>query len=205
MLIFFMIFYMVVWMYGFIYKSNPGFTGNDTFTYNVQDTVLNLPSNMANVTVTVNPDQAPITSNMTLFTAANTFLNGILDANDPDNDTLSYSMSTGPLYGTLNLTDDGNFVYTPFDNFTGDDSFTYKANDSVLDSNIGNVTIHVVNNTAPVAYNMVFNIAQNSVLNTNFNVTSINGTEKLFKIVSHPSHGILNILGEKFTYTPFKL
>ena len=186
----------------FIYKSNPGFVSNDTFTYNAQDTYWNLASNSANVTVTLNPDQAPITNNMNLFTPTGTVLNGILDAKDPDNDTLTYSMVTEPMYGTLKILGDGNFVYTPFENFTGDDSFTYKSNDSVLDSNTGNITIHVVNNTSPVAYNMVFNIAQNSLLNGKFNATGVNGTKKLFNILSKPSHGTLNILGEKFTYKP---
>jgi hypothetical protein len=187
---------------GFIYKSNPGFVGNDSFTYNVQDIMWNLPSNVANVTITVNPDQAPLANNMSLFTSSTAFLNGILDANDPDNDTISYLLDSEPSHGTLKLAEDGFFVYIPFDNFTGEDSFTFKSNDSVLDSNIGNVTIHIVNNTSPIAYNMVFNIGQNSQLNSKFNITSINGTEQIFNIISKPSHGKLNIFGGNFTYKP---
>ena len=189
---------------GFIYKSNNGFTGKDTFSYRANDDIWNLFSNVANVTVTVNPDQAPVASNMSLFTATNTPLNSVLDVNDPDNDTFACSLVGGPLYGTLNLNRDGSFVYTPFDNFTGEDSFSFKANDTVLDSNIGNVTIHVVNNTSPVAYNLVFNIGQNNILNSKFNVKSINGTEQLFNIISKPEHGVLNIFGGNFSYKPVK-
>ena len=190
---------------GFYYRSNPGFTGNDTFSYRANDDIWeNLFSNVANVTVTVNPDHAPVASNMSLFTATNMHLNGVLDVNDPDNDNMTCSLVDGPLHGALNLNEDGSFVYTPFDNFTGDDSLTFKANDSVLNSSIGNVTIHVVNNTSPVAYNLVFNIGQNSILNSKFDVKSINGTEQLFSIVSKPGHGVLNIFGGNFSYKPVK-
>ena len=33
--------------------------------------------------------------------------------------------------------------YTPEPGFTGDDTFTYAANDTQSDSNLGTVTIHV--------------------------------------------------------------
>jgi len=55
----------------------------------------------------------------------------------------------------------------------------------------------------PIAYNMIFNMAQNSILNNKFNVTGIEGTSKVFNILSKPLHGTFNILGESFTYTPF--
>ena len=165
---------------------------------------LDLFSPVANVTITVNPDQAPIANNMTVYTAINTSYNGVSDGFDPDNDTLHYSMVTGPLYGVLNLTDDGNFIYTPPDNFTGNDSFTYQTTDNVLNSSIGNVTICVVEGKMPIAYNMIFNIAQNSILNSRFNATGIKDVKKTFNIVTNPVHGILNILGESFTYKPFR-
>jgi hypothetical protein len=48
----------------------------------------------------------------------------------------------------------GSFTYTPDPGFFGVDSFTYKANDGELDSNIATVTITVnKTNTAPVANN----------------------------------------------------
>jgi hypothetical protein len=189
---------------GLVYKSNSGFVGNDTFSYRAKDDIWSIFSDAANITVNVNPDQAPIANNMSLFTATNRALNGVLDVRDPDNDTMICSMVTGPLYGSLDLNEEGSFVYTPFDNFTGEDSFSFKANDTVLDSNIGNVTIHVVNNTSPVAFNMVFNLGQNSILNSKFNVLGINGTEQLFNMISKPSHGILNIFGGDFSYKPVK-
>ena len=55
----------------------------------------------------MNHDKPPIANNMAVYTPINNSYNGYLDGFDPDNDTLHYSMVTGPLYGVLNLTDDG--------------------------------------------------------------------------------------------------
>ena len=54
--------------------------------------------------------------------------------------------------GSLVFNADGSFSYTPEPDFSGTDSFTYKANDGTLDSNAANVDITVtpVNDT-PVA------------------------------------------------------
>jgi len=48
-----------------------------------------------------------------------------------------------PSHGTLTLDADGSFVYTPWDNYNGTDSFTYTAHDGQLDSNVATVTITV--------------------------------------------------------------
>ena len=71
---------------------------------------------------------------------------------DPDDDTRVALLVTDPQHGTLNLTPNGSFTYTPVPNFYGTDKFTYKANDGWLDSNIATVTITVTPvNDAPVA------------------------------------------------------
>ena len=45
-------------------------------------------------------------------------------------------------HGTLDLNEDGSFVYTPNAGFTGEDSFTYRAYDGT-DSVVATVTITV--------------------------------------------------------------
>jgi len=46
-------------------------------------------------------------------------------------------------HGVLNLNADGSFDYTPALNFSGADSFTYRATDGLLESNLATVTIVV--------------------------------------------------------------
>jgi len=74
---------------------------------------------------------------------------------DADNDALTALIQSQPSSGTLTLNTDGSFTYTPNNGFTGEDTFTYVANDSIGNSNIATVTI-IVNdtsfpNTAPIA------------------------------------------------------
>ena len=52
-------------------------------------------------------------------------------------------MVTGPGHGTLTLNANGSFTYTPAANYNGPDSFTYRASDGTLTSNLATVTITV--------------------------------------------------------------
>jgi VCBS repeat-containing protein len=70
---------------------------------------------------------------------------GVLDNDtDAENDPLTAVVEGDPANGTLNLNADGSFTYTPNPNFTGTDSFTYRANDGAQDSGPATVTITVV-------------------------------------------------------------
>src|SRR5439155_22087090 len=50
---------------------------------------------------------------------------------------------SGPAHGTVTLSADGSFTYTPAANYNGSDSFTYKANDGSLDGNTATVSLTV--------------------------------------------------------------
>jgi VCBS repeat-containing protein len=71
---------------------------------------------------------------------------------DPNGDPITAVLVSGSSNGLLTLNSDGSFTYTPNANFSGLDSFIYKANDGSLDSNMATVTISVNQvNDAPVA------------------------------------------------------
>src|SRR5207244_1593132 len=58
----------------------------------------------------------------------------------------------GPPHGPVMLNANGSLTYTPAANYNGPDSFTYKANDGTLNSNVATVTITVTPvNDPPVA------------------------------------------------------
>src|ERR687897_951797 len=62
---------------------------------------------------------------------------------DADDDPLTALKASDPTHGTLTLNSDGSFTYTPNANFSGSDSFTYKANDGSADSGVATVSISV--------------------------------------------------------------
>jgi hypothetical protein len=59
-------------------------------------------------------------------------------------------LATGPANGTLNLSTNGGFNYTPAINYVGTDSFTYRANDGQTNLGIATVTITVSPGTSIV-------------------------------------------------------
>lgn len=66
-------------------------------------------------------------------------------ANDSDaqNDTLTAVLNSPPSHGSVTLNPNGGLTYSPAAGYTGPDSFTYRASDGNLDSNIATVSITV--------------------------------------------------------------
>ena len=63
--------------------------------------------------------------------------------NDADFDNLTYSIVSNPSNGTISLSGDI-VTYTPTTDYTGTDTFTFKANDGALDSATKTVTVKVI-------------------------------------------------------------
>lgn len=72
---------------------------------------------------------APVAENLELKTYRNVSVGGRLSAYDPEGGALSFEISTEPVKGELQLSDDGSFVYTPGENKKGRDYFGYRATD----------------------------------------------------------------------------
>jgi LysM repeat protein len=71
-------------------------------------------------------------------------VNGLLkNDTDPEGNKLTAILVSPPTYGTLDLRPDGGFTYIPNVNFNGNDFFTYKATDGLLDSANASVQITV--------------------------------------------------------------
>lgn len=73
---------------------------------------------------------APVAENLELRTYRNVSVGGKLSAFDPEDDVMSYTITTEPVKGSIELEENGCFVYTPKENKRGRDYFGYKAVDS---------------------------------------------------------------------------
>jgi hypothetical protein len=116
----------------------------DSFSYKANDGSLD--SNIAVVQLTVNPvNDAPVAQDGSASGDEDTPISGQVVATDVDNsaDQLSYSVVSGPSHGTLMLSGTGAFTYTPTANYNGSDSFSYKAYDGNLYSNIAAISLAV--------------------------------------------------------------
>jgi len=124
------------------YMPNPNFNGPDSFTFKANDGFED--GNIATVSVTVAPvNDAPVANDDSVTTQENTAVAILLTASDADGDPLTYSVVGAPANGTLSGTAP-NLTYTPNPGFTGSDSFTFKANDGLEDSNIATVSVDVL-------------------------------------------------------------
>ena len=128
----------------FSYTPNANFSGTDSFTYSITDVDGDVSTAMVAITVTAVND-APVVVNGSGSVAQDGTFNGSLAplGSDADADALSYSVVTPPLHGTLSLSPDGNFIYTPDVGFSGTDLFTFRANDGTENSNVATFTLTV--------------------------------------------------------------
>ncbi len=78
-------------------------------------------------------NEAPIAENLELCTYKNVAITGRFAATDPEGDLITFQLVQKPARGAVTMPADGSsdFVYTPYENKTGKDAFTYVAVDAV--------------------------------------------------------------------------
>jgi VCBS repeat-containing protein len=193
----------------FVYTPTANYVGSDSFTYAANNGIID--GNVATVSITVQ-NRAPVATNDTYGTSVNFPLNqpppGVL-ANDTDFEggNLTAKLVSGPAHGTLTLNANGSFVYTPTANWTGNDSFTYTANDGIADGNAATVTV-TVQKQPPAAGDDAYVTYAYSSLNQAAPGVLVNdsdpqGLSLTARLSSAPAHGTLTLGADgSFVYTP---
>ena len=143
-----------------------------------------------------------------LIDAANGVLAGDSDA---DSDPLVAQLVAGPANGALILNADGSFVYMPFANYNGSDSFIYQAFDGMLSSAPVQVTLTVAAvSDAPVAdADGPYAAAEDAALTVDAangvlaGDGDVDGDPLVARLVTGPTHGALALNADgSFVYTP---
>lgn len=120
------------------YQLPRDYYGTSELIYTVTDGVLEDEGVVRIVVENVNdlpmgnPDGYKVARNATLVTQADRSI--LRNDTDIDGDTLSAVLETDVSNGTLNLNSDGSFEYTPDQDYTGTDFFTYFVNDGTANS-----------------------------------------------------------------------
>ena len=126
--------------------SMPNASGDDILAiYTVTDKYNQTAQANLHIQVYLPPIEAKDDSYEILTNATKTG-NVLLDnaGNGPDiGINLSVISHTEPLHGTLTLNADGNFTYTPDEDFTGTDSFTYTIQDISMQEDNATVTFTI--------------------------------------------------------------
>jgi Ca2+-binding RTX toxin-like protein len=124
-----------------LYTPGANYNGGDSFSYSISDG--NGGSDAASVSLTVTPvNDPPVATDSSALVAEDTPEDVPLNATDIDGDPLTYAIVTAPAHGTLSGSGSTR-TYTPARHYSGPDSFTFKANDGTVDSNVATVSITV--------------------------------------------------------------
>jgi VCBS repeat-containing protein len=180
----------------FTYAPAEGYIGVDSFTYNATDGVLS--SNDAVVTITViEVNYAPVAVADSYSVDEDDFLTveapGVLgNDSDADGDGLYAVLVDDVSHGSLTFNTDGSFTYDPDQDFSGTDTFTYRAYDGIATSDPATVTITVTGvNDAPVAVDDTAETTQGValVIPVLGNDSDVEGDTLSVKEVGVPSNG----------------
>jgi uncharacterized repeat protein (TIGR01451 family) len=138
------------------YCPNDGFTGTDTFTYEICDNGNPVACDQATVTVTITTDNTLIAVDDDANTPAGVCVEIDVTANDfdPQGDNFTISDFSQALNGTVTLNGNGTITYCPNDGFTGVDVFTYEicddANPPVCEQATVTILVEEPNNVVAV-------------------------------------------------------
>ena len=98
-------------------------------------------------------DKAPLAEDLAIETYKNLPNDGVLKATDPEGEDLTFTIIRGPKRGSVEVKEDGTFVYTPKKNKVGIDSFTYTATDPAGNvSRVATVTVQILKPTDSKQY-----------------------------------------------------
>ncbi len=129
-------------------------------------------------------NSAPVSTDSVSIAVANSVFSGLLDSEDPEGDSISYSLNIDVTNGTLVINDDGSFDYTPNTDFIGSDSFQYTAQDAHGGSSTATVSI-----TVESGYDHIFEASENTMFFGQVTETGLEGDKFRFKIIVAPTNG----------------
>ncbi|MGH9459365.1 MAG: beta strand repeat-containing protein [Thermoanaerobaculia bacterium] len=189
------------------YTPAADYAGSDAFVFSVTDGLLG--SGTATVAITVNPVSDPPVAAADVYgtpqgSALTAPAPGVLaNDSDPEGDALSAVLDAGPANGTLALSSDGSFTYTPNGGFAGTDTFTYHATDGTGSSAPVTVSINVsAANAAPVATSQAVATPEDTPLPVTLGGMDADGDALAFAVVTPPANGALMGTAPNLTYVP---
>jgi len=179
---------------GVRYTPPEDFDGTDTFSYTIEDCSGNRASSL--VEVTVRPVNDPPIANDEAVTAhEDTPVSLTVTATDPEGDALTYSILTGPSNGTIREFNPatGALIYTPMEDYSGPDSFTFKACDpgGLCDTSTVTITIEPVDDP-PTADAQERSTPEETSLSITVTGEDVDRDPLSYGIVDGPGHGAID-------------
>ncbi len=149
-------------------------------------------------------ERPPVAVDGAAQTAEDTIKELELSASDPDGDPLSFAIVSGPAHGTLGPVQGAQVSYAPALDYHGPDSFTFKANDGALDSNVATflLTITPVNDV-PVCRDLSsVQTPFETPVETDPDCADVDGDALSFQISAQGTKGTASVVAGRLRYVP---
>ncbi|MBF0614208.1 MAG: SUMF1/EgtB/PvdO family nonheme iron enzyme [Magnetococcales bacterium] len=153
-------------------------------------------------------NRAPVAANDTLSVTSGQAVSDTLTATDADRNLLTYRIVGSPTKGQVNLTNasTGAFTYTPNSGVTGIDTFTFRANDGRVDSNLATMTVTILrDNHDPMATSGILTVFQNTATTGMLSASDSDQDSLTYAIVSNGTKGTVSLINAttgEYRYTP---
>lgn len=188
---------------GLSYTPDPNYEGNDSFVIQGLDKHGNFSEQEILVTVTpVNDSPELITQSITLL--EDTFAEQALQATDEEGDAIIFHLVSQPTNGTAQVSNAGNLVYRPQDNFFGEDQFSVRLSDpeGAFSEAVVQITVFGVNDP-PVLTAQVFSSNEDERFQGAIQAFDIEGDTLEFTVIGLPQNGELTAQSNgNFSYMP---
>lgn len=160
----------------YTYTPDADYFGNDSFTFTVVEGELS--SSTATVSINIDAvNDAPTANSITFDLEEDIELSGTLPVSDIDNSSLFIEITTSPQNGELVINEDNSFIYTPAENYFGEDSVNLIASDEEFSTEEVTVTFTVAPiNDAPIATDMSLSVLADSEILVNLDAVDIENT-----------------------------
>ena len=149
------------------------------------------------------PNSAPTADPITTSTNEDLPLNIELQGSDPEGDSLTYSILSQPIFGTVTLSG-AMATYSPETNYYGLDSLIYQVTDPSGLMATATVLITVIAvNDPPIANDESISTNEDTAVSIELSATDVDSLDvSSFSLISQPTHGSVFISGITATYTP---
>ncbi|MCC4214765.1 Ig-like domain-containing protein, partial [Leeuwenhoekiella parthenopeia] len=199
----------------FTYTPEPGFVGEDSFTYTVCDSGNPALCSEGRVTIEVVADTANIVvaNDDAYFGFIGDAIEGnvLTNDSDPEGDSFTVTGNTAPSNGTVAIGTDGRFTYTPDMGYSGTDTFTYTITDA--QGATDTATVYISIDPSPNGGNDILAIND---INDTFEGQAVSGDvgtndenpdgpagSEVYTVVTQPTNGTLVFNADgTYTYTP---